>query len=207
MENKTRLVQGVFYLWSVSFLETGQFDEAARLLTDMVKNDAADYYPHHELAMLHLKKKEYDLAEIEYRQAVQLEPKGGPYSSLMQVTMAQSTTPSSMNDLYLQFGRVLFHNLASKGEFEEDVRTGKYTLSTPIIAELIHILDKTIELNPTNCRRAFHQRAYVSFIARDYSTALSVARMYITLYSEDVDNAGEIQKARIMSEDCLRFMR
>ena len=185
-EHGRKMKQGILYLRGAYHMEYGRVDEAARLFRDMVENDATDYNPHHELAILHTKKKEYALAEVEYRRAVELVPKGREQA------------------LYYQFGQVLFHNLASKGEFEEAVLTGQYSLSTPVIAELIAVLDKSIELNPENCRRASHQRAFVYFIARDYPMATVSARKYISAFG--AENADETQKARIMIEDCMRLM-
>ena len=202
MKHSRPVIQGLLYLMTGQLNDAERFDEAALLYAEMIKNDAADYYPHHELAILHTKKKEYALAEVEYRRAVELEPKG-PYTHMHQST---SLTPSSIKSLYFQFGRVLFHNLASAREFEEDVRTGKYSLSTPIIAELIAVLDKSIELNPDDCRRSVHQRAYVYFIAREYPTAIVSARKYLAVYGKDAEHAVEIEKARVMIEDCMRLM-
>ena len=202
MEHRKQLLQGILYLWVDSLLEAGRVDDAAPVLQNMVKNDAADYYPHHELAILHTKKKEYDLAEVEYREAVRLEPKGGPYTSMTQFTMEPSTTPTTMNSLYLQFGRVLFHNhMASMGGFEQEVRNGRFTLAPAVVAELTAVLDKTVELNPDD-RRSLHQRAYVSFVAKDYPAALALAHKYIAFGEE----TAETEKARNMVADCLRLM-
>ena len=202
MDNRQQLLQGILYLWVNSLLEAGRFDAAGPLLEGMVKNDPADYYPHHELAILHTKKRDSVLAEREYREAVRLEPKGGPYTAMEQFTMDPSTTPSTMNSLYLQFGRVLFHNhMSSMGDFEEAVRNGRATLAEPVLAELTAVLDKAVELNPTD-RRSLHQRAYVSFIARDYPTALVLAHKYMAFG----DDSGETVKVRIMIEDCMRLL-
>ena len=202
MENRQQLLQGILYLWVGSLLEASRFDDAVPRLQDMVKNDAADYYPHHELAILHTKKKEYDLAEVEYREAVRLEPKGGPYTSMTQFTMEPLTTPTTMNSLYLQFGRVLFHNhMASMGGFEQEVRNGRFTLAPAVVAELTTVLDKAVELNPDD-RRSLHQRAYVSFVAKDYPAAVALAHKYIAFGEE----TAETEKVCIMIGDCLRLM-
>ena len=192
MDNPQPLLQGIQYLWVESLLDAGRFDDAVPLLRDMVANDPADYYPHHELAILHTKKKEYALAEVEYREAARLEPKGGPYTSMGDMTPL--STPSTMNSLYLQFGRVLFHNHMSG---DSAVRNGR------VLAELAAVLDKAVELNPAD-RRSLHQRAFVSYVARDYPAAVALAHTYLRQFGED--DAGQTEKVHIMVQDCLRLL-
>ena len=208
MSNQRQLMQGTLFLWSKSCIEMGRIEKAAQLFKDMVKNDETDYYPHHELAIWHLQKSEYDLAEIEYRWAVKLEPKGSDYASMDIVGVVdKAITPTTMSSLYYQFGRVLCQNLTSRVDFEEEVRTGKYTLATPLIAELLMVLNKSIELNPDDCHLTLHQRAFIYYIASDFPNAMHSARLYITLCGENADNAENVAKALTMIEESTRLMR